>query len=70
MRGNRFEATFSENFARDRPEEAGVVDRNLLLDVAGRGRKVQLSLASNSISLAIQLPRAVVCSRTRIFQEG
>lgn len=27
------------------PEEAGVVDRNLLLDVAGRGRKVQLSLA-------------------------
>lgn len=27
------------------PEEAGVLDRNLLMDVAGRGRKIQLSLA-------------------------
>ncbi|MBI5250219.1 MAG: hypothetical protein HY912_12055 [Desulfomonile tiedjei] len=28
------------------PEDADVVDRDLLLDVAGRGRKVQLALAS------------------------
>lgn len=29
------------------PEEAGVIDREQLLDVTGRGRKVQLALAEN-----------------------
>lgn len=46
-----------------KPEEAGIVNRESLLDIAGRGRKVQLSLASQ-LNLSGYSPPAGGCLLT------
>ncbi len=50
------------------PEKEGLVDREQLLDIAGRSRKRQMELAKNSGSQTTRPGRRLSAHRQELFQ--